>query len=139
MKIKAIDLWRATIALTKIINGQRAMPQKGKYRLARMHAKLTSEFKVVDQQRDEMIKAYGQREVKTETNAETGEVTVSPTGNWEVPADKMPEFNAALDQLGEIEVDVQPIPISCLSLGDHEDGAIESAELIILGDLVSDE
>lgn len=139
MKLKVQNVMDATLILTRIINEQRAMPQKGKYRVARMHAKLLPEFKIIDARRDEMIQAYNTPQTKTETLA-SGEVTITPTDGWQVPADKMPEFTAAWKQIGdeEIDVDVQPIPLAQLSLSDSTDGAIEANELITLGDLVSD-
>lgn len=141
MKLRVQQVMDATIVLTRIINEQREMPQKGKYRIARMHAKLLPEFKVIDARRDEMIKAYGNPQVKTETNPENGEVTITPVeGQWQVPADKMPEFTAAWKVIGdeEIDVDVQPIPLAYLSGNDQENGAIEASELITLGDLVQE-
>lgn len=140
MKLKVQNVMDAMLILTRIINEQRAMPQKGKYRVARMHAKLLPEFKIIDARRDEMIQAYNTPQTKTEKNPETGEVTITPADGWQVPADKMPEFTAAWKQIGdeEIDVDVQPIPLAQLSLGDSTDGAIEASELITLGDLVSD-
>lgn len=140
MKLTVQHVMDATIVLTNIINGQRALPQKGKYRVARMHAKLLPEFKVIDARRDEMIKAYDTQQTKTETNPATGEVTITPGDGWQVPPDKMPEFTAAWKQIGdeEIEVDVQPMPLSQLSLGDDQEGSIEAHELLTLGDLVSD-
>lgn len=140
MKLKVQSVMDATLILTRIINEQRAMPQKGKYRVARLHAKLLPEFKVIDARRDEMIKAYGTPQTKTVANLETGDVTITPGDGWQVPADKMPEFTAAWKQIGdeEIDVDVQPIPLAQLSLGDDTDGSIEANELLTLGDLVSD-
>ena len=140
MKLKVQHVMDSTLVLTKIINGQRALPQKGKYRIARMHAKLLPEFKVIDARRDEMIKAYGVRQVKTEIEPGTGNILETETDGWQVPADKMPEFTEAWKQVGdeEIDLDVQPIPLSQLSLGDDQEGAIEAHELIILGELVQE-
>lgn len=141
MKLKLQHLMDSTLVLTNIINERRPMPQKGKYLVARLHAKLLPEFKLIDARRDEMIKAYDQPQMKAETDAETGNVTLTPVdGQWQVPADKMPEFTAAWKAAGqeEIDVDVQPIPLSSMSLPNGSDGAIEASELITLGDLVSD-
>lgn len=142
MKLKVQQVMDAALVLTKIINSQRALPQKGKYRIARLHSRLMPEYTVIDARRDEMIKAYNNPQMKTVTLPETGATVEVPVdGQWQVPADKMPEFTAAWKAIGdeEIDVDVQPIPLSCLSLGDSEEGAIEAHELITLGELVSDE
>lgn len=140
MKLTLQNVYGATIVLAAIISEQRAMPQRGKYLIARLHAKLLPEFNLIDARRDELIKAYNTPKTKTETNPETGDVTVTPVDGWQVPADKMSEFAAAWKALGdeEIEVDVQPIPLLTLSLPNGSDGAIEANELITLGDLVSD-
>lgn len=140
MKLKVQSVMDATLILAAIINERRAMPQKGKYRVARLHAKLFPEFQVIDARRDEMIKAYGMPQTRVETNSETGEKTEVQTDGWQVPADKMPEFTAAWKLIGdeEIEVDVQPIPLSYLSLNDETNGEIEANDLIILGDLVTE-
>lgn len=141
MKLKVQHVMDSTLVLTAIINQRRPMPQRGKYLVARMHAKLLPEFKVIDARRDEMIKGYNNPQVSTITNAETGEKTEVPLdGQWQVPADKMPEFTAAWKLIGdeEIDVDVQPIPLLSLSLPDGSDGAIEASELLTLGDLVFD-
>ena len=44
-----------TLLISQIIREGRQMPQKGKYRLARMHSKLMVEFTTINAQRDEMI------------------------------------------------------------------------------------
>lgn len=144
MKLKVQRLMDATLALTSIINAQRHMPQLGKYRIARLHAKLLPEFKVIDARRDEMIKAYGRPQMRVVPDAIHGADEPPPMepveGQWQVPPDKMPEFIEAWKVIGdeEIEVDVQPVPVSCLSMGDDIDGAIDAHELIALGDLVTE-
>jgi hypothetical protein len=71
---------------------------------------------------------------------DTHELAEVQADGWKVPADKMPEFTAAWAEIAaqEIEVDVQPIPLSQLDLGDGVDGSIEANEFIVLGDLVSE-
>lgn len=140
MKLKVQQVMDAVLVLAQIINEQRAMPQLGKYRLARMHARLLPEFKVMDAKRDEMIKAYGNPQTKVE-NLANGEVLITPIeGQWQVPPEHMPEFIAAWKEIGdaEIEVDVLPIPLSALTLPAGGDGAIEASELITLGELISE-
>lgn len=141
MKLRVQNVMDATLVLTAIINEQRAMPQKGKYRVARMHAKMLPEFKIIDARRDEMIKAYNMPQTRLDkTLDDPMEHEVPIDGQWQVPADKMPEFIAAWKVIGdeEIDVDVQPIPISSLSLSEDADGSIQSHELAILGNLITE-
>lgn len=136
MKLKVQHVMDATLVITNIINEARPMPLKGKYRLARMHAKLVPEFQTINAQRDDMIKAYGTHQTKTVT-ADGVESTVE-TDDFVVPLDKMPEFTEAWAKIGgeEIEIDVEPIPLDQLDLGSGVDGEIQASELITLGDLV---
>jgi hypothetical protein len=140
MKLRVQTVMDATIILTRIINQQRPMPQVGKYRVARLHARLLPEFNVIDARRDEMIKAYDTPQTKKVTLPETGAEAEVPADGWKVPDDKMPEFTEAWKLIGaeEIDVDVQPIALSCLSLGNDTDGSIEAGELLTLGDLISE-
>lgn len=125
MKLKVQHVFEATLVVARIINENRPMPQRGKFRLARLHAKLLPEFTTIAARRDEMITAYDH----------LGE-TLQPT----VPDDKLSEFAAAWTEIGdeEIEVDVEPVPLGCLDLGDAADGAIQANELVTLGDLVTE-
>lgn len=131
MKLKVQHVMDATLVVAQIIRENRPMPQKGKFRLARLHTRLLPEFNVANTRRDEMIAAYEHHEP-----VEDG----VPSPQFSVPLDKMPEFNAAWAEIGgeEIEVDVEPVPLSCLDLGDGSDGAITAHELITLGDLVTE-
>lgn len=139
MKLTVQQVYDATLVVSQIIREQRSMPQKGKLRLARLHMKLLPEFKTIDEQRDALIKVHGNRRTKSTTDADTGVTTVEDTDEWEVPAEHMAEFNAAWKPVAEaeIEVDVQPIPLSELD-GGTANGVIEAAELITLGDLISE-
>ena len=47
MKLKVQTVLEATLLLTNIINQARPLPQRGKYRVARMHAKLATEYRRV--------------------------------------------------------------------------------------------
>ena len=142
MKLTLQNVYGATLVLANIIQEQRVMPQKAKYRIARLHTKLFPEFKLIDARRDELIKAYNnpQTKVVQKATADQPEIVVEVPGEWQVPADKLPEFTAAWIEIGneEIEIDMQPIPLSCLEMGDGKDGAIEASELITLGEMVSD-
>lgn len=143
MKLKVQHVMDSMLVVTNIINRQCAMPQRGKYLLARLHTKLSPEFKLIDARRDEMIKAYNNpqfRETSDEERAGGAPALVEVPGEWQVPADKMPEFLAAWKLVGdeEIEVDIQPMPLAALSMPDGSDGMIEASELITLGELVYD-
>lgn len=149
MKLKVQQVFDATLTLSQIIRDQNGVPradgttaiprpmsQKGKYRLARMHAKLLPEYTVANERRDAMIKAYDHHPMVPANDGAEGMVT-SP--EFRVPDDKLPEFNAAWGEIAEqeIELDVEPIPLAMLDLGDTTDGSIQAAELILLGDLVA--
>ena len=155
MKLKVQHLMDATLVISTIIREDRNLPQKGKYRLARMHPKLNKEFLLVNAQRDEMIKAYDHREmVPNPAGAIPDEVRadIAASGNihqlapkmiespeWSVPADKIAEFMAAWQEIAdqEIEVDVEPLPLDQLCFpGDLADGSIAAHEFIVLGGLV---
>ena len=134
MKLKAQLVFDAVPVIALIIREKRPLPQKGKYRLARMHAKLLPDFNTLSERRDAMIKAY-------DTPLVTLTEGAAPTGLYTVPEDKVSEFNAAWKEIGdeEIEVaDLEPIPIDQLTLANDANGAIEAIELITLGDLVKE-
>lgn len=140
MKLKVQHIMDSMLVVTNIINRQAPMPQRGKYLLARLHTKLLPEYKVIDARRDEMIKVYNNPQTKTETLA-NGDVLITPVeGEWQVPPDKMPEFLAAWKLIGdeEIEVDIQPLPLTALCMSNGTEGLIEASEFITLGDLVFD-
>lgn len=143
MKLKAQHVMDATLTVAQIIRDNRPMPQKGKYRLARLHAKLLPEFNTLSARRDEMITAYDHHEMvppPPTMKDPLGQGPCVPTEQFSVPLDKMPEFTAAWSEIGnqEIEVDVEPVPLDCLDLGDNTDGAISGLELATLGDLVTE-
>lgn len=126
MKLTAQQIRDVTLVVSQIIREQRSMPQRGKFRLARLHAKLLPEFNVIDAQRDSLVKEHG--------DPVEGDIS-----RWEVSAEHMPEFNAAWKTIAdeEIEVDVQPIHLSDLDCG-TANGGIEANELIVLGDLITE-
>lgn len=134
MKLKVQHLMDATLIVSQIIREQREMPQLGKYRLARLHAKLLPEFTLIDARRDEIIRAYDTKQIVINFD-----LSETETDRYEVPADKMDEFTTAWLVIGaeEIDIDIQPIPIACLSI-DGSDGAIEAGELITLGELITE-
>ncbi len=134
MKLKAQQVFDATRVVAQIINDNRPMPQKGKYRMARLHDKLLPEFQTLNAQRDAMITAYDHRE---STGGQDG-APVVVSDQFSVPADKAAEFTAAWKEIGdqEIEVAVEPVPLAYLELADNADGSITGHELVLLGDLV---
>lgn len=136
MKLKAQQVYDATLTVSQIIRDNRPMPQKGKYRLARLHAKLLPEFTPISERRDAMITAYDYRaKAKVVGNELLDE---APIGPFSVPPDKAAEFAEAWKEIGEqeIEVDVESVPLAYLELGDGVDGSISANELVTLGDLV---
>lgn len=148
MKLKLQHLMDATMALRGIIDRNDPMPQKGKYRVARMYDKLEREFQIINKRRNEMITAYNTPQMilnpawkpDGSVSPDVPQFISSPT-EFMVPPDKLPEFTQAWEEIGkeEIEVDVQPIPLEQLCLADPKvDGGIAANELIVLGDLVAE-
>lgn len=137
MKLTVEQVRTATLTIAQIIREQRSMPQKGKFRLARMHTKLLPEFKTIDEQWDALIKVHGVPQTRHVTNAETGAVSTEDTGEWVVPPENVKEFNEAWKPVAQevLEIDVEPVALCDLDCGTGN-GAIEAHELIALGDLV---
>jgi hypothetical protein len=133
MKLKVQQVMDAYMALASIAGRQAAMPQKGKYRVARLESKLRDEFRVASERRDDMIKAYDHK-----AKVQRGDQEVE---DFTVPDDKLAEFHEKWKEIAdqEIEVDVQPIPLGQLDLGNDHDGAVSVQELIALGPLVADD
>lgn len=131
MKLTAGQVFAAFPVLSAIIADKRVLPMKGAYRVARMASKLQAEYQVIAGKRDAIIFGYDYK-AKVADGAE--EV---PT----VPPDKVEEFRAQVSELFEtdIEVDVQPIPLSQLDLGPDRPAEISAAELLALGELVVDD
>ena len=127
MLLKIQDLMNATLLISQMIREHRAMPQRGKLRLARMHEKLLPEFNTINASRDAVIASY-----QCPDDAKPGE--------WMVPADKIDEFNASWLAVAseEIFIDVEPLVMADIDLGPHADGSIEAGELLILGALFAE-
>lgn len=144
MKLKAQQVWDAMMAVIEITNRQAKMTQKGKYRLARLHSKLSPEFDVLNVQRNTLIESYKTHEkipnpAWDRADELVGEAWID-SPRFVVPLDKLQEFNdnwkkQIADE--EIDLDFSPIPIELLSLGDDTDGSIQVAEIIALGELVT--
>lgn len=124
MKMTVQQVFTAHRTLTAIIDAGRPLPQKGAYRLARMHAKLRVEFDPIAAKYDALLLEHAAPVPDT-----------VPQRYAFTPA-----FNEAWGELAaeEIEVAVEPIPLALLDLGDSVAGAITAAELISLGELVSE-
>lgn len=132
MLMKAARVWDATIALWTIMQEKRQMPQRGKFLVARMHAKLLPEFKLLNETRDSMISAYDHT-VSVPNGGPDEEGTPTFDTKIAVPEDKVPEFNEIWGKLilTEIDVDVSPISISDLD-------NIEAIEISLLGELLTE-
>jgi hypothetical protein len=141
MKLKVGHVFEAMFVLTRIINENRPLPQKGAYRVARLHAKLMPEFQTISARRDALITAYDYRAMVPGPQSKDDPLgqNMVPASQNSVPPDKMEEFQAAWKDLAaeEIEVDVEAVPLAQLDLGDSVAGCIQTSELITLGDLVA--
>ena len=129
MMLKAQFIFEATQVIGVIISQNRPMPQKGKFRLERMHAKLMTEWQPLNAKRTEMIVAYDHKR------------EIDGVEQIAVPLDKMEEFNKAWDDFAQMEIEVPglaPIPLSLLDLGDTTNGSISPLELRAMGELVTE-
>ena len=126
MKLKVQQVFDACLVLSEIIRDKRPTPQKGAYRLARLHAKLLPEFTTIATKRDELITAFGHKEPGADS--------------FSVPTDKMAAFLDDWKKVAEeeIEVDIEPIPLAQLDFGDNSPGTINASELVTLGPLVAE-
>lgn len=129
MKLKASQVVAATTTLASIINENRPMPQKGKYRLGRMHAKLYAEWEQLEVRRKAIVEQH-QEAVPVEGGDGGSEPTYRVSDAGEA------EWQEVLAE--EIEVAVEPIPLSSIDMGDTVNGSISANELQALGDLVSE-
>jgi hypothetical protein len=117
------QIWDATLLISAIIRDRRPMPQRGKFHLARMHARLMPEWTVASARRDELIEAYHCWNDEAQA--------------WAVPPEMTEHFNAAWKDIASIEIDVevQPVALADLDLA-GQNGGIEAHELALLGELV---
>jgi hypothetical protein len=134
-------VYDATLTVAAIIRERRPMPQKGKYRIARLHAKLLPEFTALDARREDIIKAYDHHEMVSGPKTKDDPLGQNEVlaEEFSVPADKLTEFSKAWAEITdeEIDVDVEPVPLDQLSF-EGVDGSIHANELIALGDLVKE-
>lgn len=143
MMIKVETILAAVPVLTGLINRECPMAIKGRYRVARMYAKLKVEFDTVQERRDAMIKAYDtKQQIPDPTFVATSEgepPRMIDGSNFMVPEDKLVEFNAAFKQITDemVDVEIDPIPLVYLEANPPEAG-IKAGELVLLGDLVKE-
>lgn len=133
MKLSAKNVYEATPILAAAINQDRPMPQKGKYRIARMHAKLYPEWRLLEDRREAILAAYRVSTVVKNEDGSEGTMTA-------IPDDKLPAAEAEWVAIlaTEIDVDVEPIPLAVLDLGDNANGSMSAQDLMALGDLVTE-
>jgi hypothetical protein len=153
MKLKTANVIQSAAILTAIINSDRPLPTKGKYRVTRMQKVLAKEAALLEEQRSNLVKKMGEEIFEGEGEKRTSK-------GWQVSLDKMPEFVKEWESIlgSEIDVQVEPIPLSQLDTGGvvemevietAEDGSkkkvkkmvdpITISEIALLGDLISDE
>jgi hypothetical protein len=125
MKLTAQQVFDATLTVSQIIRENRPMPQKGSYRLARLHARLLPEFNTIAGKRDEIIQTFDWK---------------NEAGVAAVPPERADEFMAKWKEIGEemIEVEIDPLPLGHFDLGPEVPGPLKPAEIITLGDLVTE-
>lgn len=123
MKMTVQQVFDAHQTLKAIVAGNRNLPQKGAYRLARMATKIAAEFVPIGERYDALLMEHC-----TPVEGTVGNYTLTPA------------FAAAWRDIAgdEIEVAVEPIPLALLDLGDDVPGAITVGELATLGDLVTE-
>lgn len=143
MKMTIEQLMTRMAIVTTLINENRPMPLKGRYRLTRLHAKMLPEYNVVDAQRSEMIRAFDYHE-PTMGKDESGEmVEVGHAEAFSVPPDKMKgEWAKQWAEFAseEIEIEgIQPIPLSQIDLGENVNASISATEIWQLGDLIAED
>ena len=121
----------AYIAVMAVANKEREMPDKGRYRMARLAALLKSEFEASEKARYDLIKSYGK---------------ATDDGGAMVPPEKMQDYGERWLELEavEVEVAVRAIPLSQIFMPAGEKDApasnpVSVAELIGLGPLVEDD
>lgn len=147
-------VFEAAPIVAAIMNENRPISSKGKYRIARMNRKLDVEWKMIAERYNGMISAYNHKRPVREIDGPNGQKILDRIPDAEfaalsdeakaatrmqsaVPDDKWQEFQAAWKEVGaeEIEVAVEPIPIDQLSI-DGEVGSISAAEFGVLDTLV---
>lgn len=135
MKTTVGRICDAMDALTLIGNRTTAaIPNKGRYQLARLKAKLQSEYDTIRQQRDSMIEQMG---VPQMMNA--GEGQQVPTGQFMIPPEKNKAWSDAWAEFAKSEVEIEVTPLKYENFHSGEDsntGGLEVGELMLLGEFV---
>lgn len=136
MKTTVGRICDAMSALTTIGNRTTAaIPNKGRYQLARLRAKLQPEYDTIQKQRDQMIETIG---VKQTVNA--GEGQMVETGNYIIPPEKTREWSDAWAEFAKEEIDLPDIAAlkyETFHAGDDRaDGGLEVGELMLLGEFI---
>jgi len=118
MKIKLKELLEIRPALAKLLS--QPMPVKAAYWLGKGVKRLNSEFQDFEDNRLQLIKSMGESILDKEGK---------DTGQVQVKADNLPEFNKALEELISIEVKVDIKPVK---LGDLKDASLSPLEMASL-------
>ena len=118
MKIKLKELLEIRPALAKLLS--QPMPVKTAYWVGKGVNKLNSEFQDFEDNRLQLIKSMGES-ILDKDGKDTGQV--------QVKADNLPEFNKALEELISIEVKVDIKPVK---LGDLKDASLSPLEMASL-------
>ena len=136
MKTTVGRICDAMNALTMIGNrSTMAIPNKGRYAIARLRTKLQSEFETIQKTRDAMIEKIG---VAQMANPGEGQPPV-PTGNFIIPPEKSREWDLAWKEFAstEIEIEVNPIKTEQLQADENSStGGLEAGELMLLGEFI---
>lgn len=141
MKLKVSRLYEATPVITAIVNENRRLPGKGKYRMARLFAKLAPEYNIVHQRRLEIIQAYDSHPPLLDKDSaeqkDAEDKVILDMNSWIVPPEHMAEFRKQWEEIAseEIDVEIEPVPMDQLC-ADGSEGAITATEYVHLGELV---
>lgn len=147
MKLTVGQIHTTVQVISTILRERRPMPQRGKFALAKMHTALLPKWEEINEQRDELIKSYNHHPVlRRAVTAQDGEEDIARgyvekvSDEFGVPDDKAKDFAEKWKILGEdeVECDVKPISVRMFDLGTGSDGSIEGAEIIEMGNLVTE-
>jgi len=119
IKLTVNDLLAAKAAIARMVGLK--MPGRAGYWLARLDAKLTPEWRVVEEKRMELVQKHGETDDK---------------GTTKVPPEKLKDFIAEYNVIGgeSIEVDLQPIWLSVLADCEIPVGDMMAIEMFIKED-----
>lgn len=147
VKLTIDKLLTGMTTVSTILRERRPMPQRGKFAFAKMHTALMDDFNKYSAQRDELIATYGYKAMlrrpagpgDTDEDIARG-YAEKEAEEFSVPQDKLKDFEEKWKILGEeeIEIDVKPISIKLFDLGTGTDGSVEGAEIIDMGNLITE-